>query len=646
MTNLSGSNSSFKQYIFKSWQQCTSLAIDPELKTAPKVTEEDFLLICQKRKHLLLNIARPVINKFSPFFDYSEYIAALTDENGTILYIYGKDTLTKVASEYGFVVGSTFSEEAVGTNAIGTCLALGQPICIVGQDHFVKQWRNFGCAASPIRDPFSGEIIGSLNLSSYADAFHIFSLGFVESLAIMLETTLRNMSYPHNYKTHDLIIKQFLDTSKEAGIHDGIIAIDLNGNILASNKVIHSMFPIDSYTQPRNIDQLSSIIQDKLFQSNSSAVSFITKSENNTNNDNHYLANFLPIFNNNKMHEGWIGRFLKISSGDKAHGKIAVANRKEDYLQPIYISSSMSQIINNAKKVASFSSTKIILGESGVGKEILAKFIHANGPRATQPLITLNCAAIPKELLASELFGYEAGAFTGARLKGKPGKFQMANHGTIYLDEIGDMPLDFQSYLLRVIEEKKVTRLGGTESIPIDVQIIASTNCDLKKLVKENRFRLDLYYRLNVISIFIPPLRERKEDIIPLAEFFLEKMRGKLGGMKKKLSPQVIAALLNYNWPGNIRELEHVIEMAHAVANGDVIVISDIREDILSEAFCSSASMISRQNTNGEDEKIKMTIKMCAGNMSKSAQILRVSRSTLYRKMRKYDIPLKTLAPR
>ncbi|MBT6503216.1 MAG: sigma-54-dependent Fis family transcriptional regulator [Deltaproteobacteria bacterium] len=316
------------------------------------------------------------------------------------------------------------------------------------------------------------------------------------------------------------------------------------------------------------------------------------------------------------------------------------ANIQEKYSQPIYISSSMSEIINKARKVADFASTKMLLGESGVGKEILAKFIHANGRRAAQPMIALNCASIPKELLASELFGYEAGAFTGARLKGKPGKFQMANGGTLYLDEIGDMPLDLQTYLLRVIEEKKVTRLGGTESIPLDVQIIASTNCDLKKLVDEKKFRLDLYYRLNVIPIVIPPLRERKEDILPLTEFFLEKMKEKLDGIQKKLSPEVIKVFLNYNWPGNIRELEHVIEMAHALSTGTVIDITDIGEDVLSVNCCSSENLISGQKRNAEDEEIKMTIKMCEGNMSKVAKVLHVSRTTLYRKMEKYNIPL------
>ena len=643
MEQLLDSNSSFKQYILNSWNQCRSLKIDPGLQRAPQIPKNEFSSICRERedlKKLKMNTTMPITSEFRHYFDSWEHTVALTDENGVILSINGHEEFVEEASESGYEIGSSWSIESVGTNAIGNTLTLGKPICVVGKDHFVEKWKVYACAASPIRNPFSGEIIGSLNISCRADTFHFFTLSLVTSWAMTLETALRNVSKICDYKKHNLIMEQFLEASKKADIREGIIGIDLNGNILDSNKEIYSILSCEGYTPLKNISQLSPKLQERLIQSNSTAGARVTKIGKEVSGDNAYSANYIPIFNNDKMLEGWIGHLLKISSDRKAHGKRVDANIQEKYSQPIYISSSMSEIINKARKVADFASTKMLLGESGVGKEILAKFIHANGRRAAQPMIALNCASIPKELLASELFGYEAGAFTGARLKGKPGKFQMANGGTLFLDEIGDMPLDLQTYLLRVIEEKKVTRLGGTESIPLDVQIIASTNCDLKKLVDEKKFRLDLYYRLNVIPIVIPPLRERKEDILPLTEFFLEKMKEKLDGIQKKLSPEVIKVFLNYNWPGNIRELEHVIEMAHALSTGTVIDITDIGEDVLSVNCCSSENLISGQKRNAEDEEIKMTIKMCEGNMSKVAKVLHVSRTTLYRKMEKYNIPL------
>lgn len=643
MSRLRDLSISYKQFVAKSWDQCTAMAIDPELKKAPKITKKEFLLICQKRKHLLLQISQPIVNKFSPFFDYSKYIIILADENGIILFVNGNPELIKEGLKYAFDIGACWTEESVGTNAIGNCLALGQPICVVGEEHFVKQWRAYACAASPIRDPFSGEIIGVLNLTCHTKDFHIFSLGIVQSLTDILEGSLRNISNTRNYNKHGLIMEQFLEASKEADQQDGIVAIDLNGEILAANKIIHSILSNKTQMPFKNLFHYDPNLRDALSQSKATSVSFSTKLKGGIHGRNNtYLVNCVPIFNNEKVHEGWIGRILQISSGSGNDGTMAASPvLKENPLHPIYISSAMSRIVNRARKVASFASTKLILGESGVGKEILAKFIHVNGPRATKPFIALNCAAIPKELLASELFGYESGAFTGAKLKGKPGKFQQANRGTIYLDEVGDMPLDLQAYLLRVIEEKKVTRLGGTESIPIDVQIIASTNCNLKKLVKEGKFRLDLYYRLDVITLVIPPLRERKDDIRPLAEFFLEKVREKLDGVKKRLSPQVLDALHDYNWPGNVRELEHVIEMAHAISNGDIIGLADLREDIFCNSFCWSENLVSGNQTNIEGEKIKMTIKMCDGNMSKAARTLDISRTTLYRKLMKYGIPVK-----
>jgi len=431
-------STSYKQFIVKSWDQCTAMAIDPELKKAPKITEEEFLLICQKRKHLLLQISQPIINKFSPFCDYSKYVIVLTDENGIILSVNGNQDLMKEVSQYGFDVGACWAEESVGTNAIGNCLALGQPICIMGEEHFVKQWRDYGCTASPIRDPFSGEIIGALNLTFRAESFQIFSLGIVQSLTDTIEATLRNISNTRNYNKHGLIMEQFLEASKEADQQDGVVAIDLNGEIHAANKIIHSMLSNETQTPLKNLFHYEPKLREALSQSNATSISFSTKlKEGIHERNNTYLVNCVPIFNNEKVHEGWIGRVLQISSGSRTDGKmVASPVLKENSSQPIYISSDMSKIVSRARKVASFCIDEINSWGKRCRKGSAGKIIHVNGPRAAQPFIALNCAAIPKELLASELFGYESGAFTGAKLKGKPGKFQQANRGTIYLDEV------------------------------------------------------------------------------------------------------------------------------------------------------------------------------------------------------------------
>ena len=637
MSLLSGLNASYKQYIIKSWDQCASLEIDPDLKRAPKITDEEFLAICQMRKNLLLQIAVPTISKYRHYIDYMKYAIVVTDENGTILHISGNEEFKREVVTYGFDVGTRWSEDSVGTNAIGSCLSLEQPISVVGDEHYVRLWRQFGCAASPIRDPFSGEIIGALNLSCHVEDFHVFSLSIVEMLAEIIESTLRNTSNTRSYGRSGLIIDKYLEACKEADVNDGMIAVDSEGEIIASNKKIHSIIESDTNSPLKNLFDLYPILRKKLDPSVNTPVAFSTKLHGKVNEGTTYLAHFIPIHSNDSRIEAWLGRLVSISSADMSRGNRSDGNP----LKPIYVSLAMSKLISKAKKVSGFASTKLILGESGTGKEVMARFIHAQGTRAAQPFIALNCAALPRELMASELFGYEGGAFTGARLKGKPGKFELANRGTIFLDEIGDMPMELQSYLLRVIEDKKVSRLGGTEPVPVDVQIIASTHRDLKNLVRDEKFRLDLYYRLNVINITIPPLRERKEDILPLAEFFLEKVGSKLDGVRKKLSPQVKDALLGYRWPGNTRELEHVIEMAHAISDGEIIGLEDLQEEILSGTSGVDETPAGRQ-AFPEENKIRMTIDMCEGNMSKAADALNVSRTTLYRKMKKYGIPLKS----
>ena len=239
----------------------------------------------------------------------------------------------------------------------------------------------------------------------------------------------------------------------------------------------------------------------------------------------------------------------------------------------------MQEIYKLAKKVSSSSSTVLILGESGTGKEVLAKYIHFCSKREG-PFIAINCAAIPEDLLEAELFGYEKGAFTGA-VKSKPGKFELAHKGTLFLDEIGDLSLKLQAKLLRVLQEKQVERLGGNNPIKVEVRIIAATNKDLEKEVKEGRFREDLFFRLNVIPIKLPPLRERKEDIPLLAQFFLKKICQREGIEEKRLSPEALKILTEYSWPGNIRELENFIERLVILTEGEVIEVEDLSLEVL-----------------------------------------------------------------
>lgn len=308
----------------------------------------------------------------------------------------------------------------------------------------------------------------------------------------------------------------------------------------------------------------------------------------------------------------------------------------------IYKSRIMHQIFELTLKVAKVDSNVLITGESGVGKEIIAKIIHKASPRAQKSFLQINCGAIPENLLESELFGYEGGAFTGARRKGKMGYFELSDGGTLLLDEIGELPFNLQVTLLRAIQEREVLRVGGTTPYKFDVRIIAATNKNLEEMVNKSLFRADLFYRLNVVPIWIPPLRERKEDIIPLAIHFLEKFNSKFKA-NKRFEPEVLRAFEQYNWPGNVREMENVIERLVIIVDDEIIDINHlpfiennqeiqgVNIEVLNPIPLQEASEIL------EKKLILKALQIC-GSTRKAAKVLGVSHPTVIRKAQKLKI--------
>jgi two-component system NtrC family response regulator len=309
-------------------------------------------------------------------------------------------------------------------------------------------------------------------------------------------------------------------------------------------------------------------------------------------------------------------------------------NEKYKDLNLIGESKAIKEVLSTVARVAKSDSTVLIRGESGTGKELVARAIHALSDRANQRFISLSCAAIPETLLESELFGYEKGAFTGATRR-KEGRFELADSGTLFLDEIGDLSLETQVKLLRVIETQEFERLGGEETIKVDVRIISATNQDLEKKIKEKSFREDLYYRLNVISIFIPPLRERKEDIIPLVDHFIEKSNQKTGKNIQGLTREAKDILFSYPWHGNIRELENVIERATVLSRGEAIDKSDLAHLSFQRIDEISPTLLLKDL---EKSHILKVLEKTGGNLSQAAELLGIHRNTLRLKMKEYGI--------
>lgn len=296
-------------------------------------------------------------------------------------------------------------------------------------------------------------------------------------------------------------------------------------------------------------------------------------------------------------------------------------------------SPAMKQVFELMSKVLDNDITVLIEGESGTGKELVARAIHYNGSRRKGPFIAIDCGAIPENLLESELFGYEKGAFTGA-VASKPGKIELANGGTLFLDEISNLKPDLQSKLLRILEEKKIYRLGGVKPIEVDVRIIAATNVDLEEMVKAGKFREDLFYRINVFKIKLPPLRERKEDIPLLVQHFVKLYARSFSKSVKGVTPAAMQRLLSYDWPGNVRELENLIQRAVILCDGDYI-----DEDALQIPTRSRQMGLAGKSLDEiEKEAILETLKMTGGNISQAARILGITRKTLRMKMDKYGI--------
>ena len=334
-----------------------------------------------------------------------------------------------------------------------------------------------------------------------------------------------------------------------------------------------------------------------------------------------------------------------LENTQKCYHKKSEKNRRAKYFfKDIIGNSSESKNVKIlAKKSANTNSNVLIVGESGTGKELYANSIHNASNRRLGPFIKINCGAIPAELLESELFGYEEGAFTGAKKGGKKGKFELANGGTIFLDEIGDMPMCMQVKLLRVIQEREVERVGGNILNKIDVRIIAATNKNLEQLVKKNKFRVDLYYRLNVIRINVPPLREIKEDILLISDFLIKKVSNKLGIYIKGVSKEAKEYLYNYNWPGNIRELENVIERSANLLDSDFIIKPQhLPKQILKshtiKIHVEKDKYLKDIISEIEKEAICNCLEENNGNKNKTSKILGISRASLYKKISEYNI--------
>lgn len=631
-----------RPFIFESWKRSKKYGVHPFEVKDKKLKSEELGLLQHKNANLI-HIAHSYIQHLYTFVKGTNFVLALTDAEGYVIDLVGDDNMIQARTrKSGLTIGSCRSEEYAGTNGIGTCLAVGHPVQIWAQEHYIKPHHNYVCSAAPIRNEV-GEIIGCLDVVGPIGLPHTHTLAMVSASADGIE---KEIKMKRAYEKITVINNQMSSTIQS--ISSGIIMIDNLGIITQHNKIACEIlgFYQGSLTRHNISDfintQASSIdLIDIRRDFQNREVTIATKNGSKLS----LSLSASVVYNDLSEKTGTVLIIDELKKIHKLVNKISGFTATYTFDSILGDSHSITAVKGVAEAAAQSRSNVLILGESGTGKELLAQSIHNASQRANGPFIAINCGSLPKGLIESELFGYERGAFTGANKDGHPGKFELADGGTIFLDEIGDMPLELQASLLRVLQTKEIVRIGGKQKKQIDVRIIAATNVNLLDSVRKKEFRDDLYYRLDVLSIQVPPLRERTEDIIPLANYFIHSQNKILGKSITNLDQQVERVLLTYWWPGNIRELENVIERAVNLAQSNVITLEDLPAVVVSDMPANDSVNIrpkppKHTTKNKASEILTEALQAEHGNVSRTSQRLGIPKRTLYRRIKKYNINL------
>lgn len=599
-----------------------------EYNYAPSL-DRDALEMRYQEKSLLLKASDPFIYQLESMLGDSQCIILLSDEKGTMLrVIEGSRKLEDQNRRFRLVPGSIWNEETVGTCAHGISLIHGIPMQICGPEHFCEKYEDIFCSAAPIFDG-NKNLAGTLSIVS--PSFHqqnAHSLGLVVSMAWAME------------KEFQLSLSSKLLNVAMESAEEGVLTINNSGIITNANAIARNYFdPLlehDLIGMPYTTIMGKQGFIEEVLREGKSVSDRLIHLERWDQRIN--ICSVQPINEAAGPSIGCIITFKKVVRSRKKPGSLTL---KYKFSHIIGQSPELEQAIRLAEKFSYLDANIILQGESGTGKEMFAQAIHSKS-RPLGPFVAVNCAAIPSSLIESELFGYEGGSFTGAEKQGRPGKIELADGGTLFLDEIGDMPLDLQPVLLRVLDEKRIMRVGASQYLPVDFRLITATNKNLTEQVEADLFRTDLLYRLKVLEIEIPPLRERGQDIILLANHFLRSIAERQKVAAPIMSDMTKVTLLNYAWPGNVRQLENAMLYALNIC-GDRIILP---EHLPAEMQTAIPRTITREKSEIDSLSIKEVEKIFiaealqqnGNNISLAATSLQMSRSTLYRKIKEYGI--------
>lgn len=630
--------------IARSWKRCLEAELDPWSMNQPPQDLELLRSVCDKYAEVLQGF-EPVLQYLVAVFNSN---ASLANKQGFVFRL-----LTPLAN-YPRTLGTFCAENTVGTGNITVAIHENKPYRVDGYEHFRAYSQSYSGVAAPVNGLMGEDFVLCINnphvpLPENALSVCITAAELAAKLCRSRRETFMHLSSACFF---DPIIQS--DSAL-------VIVTDPSGNILTANEAAKHYLP-GYEKQPYGSVSLSKYLKDKAdltylidgsFKNNPRPIAFKGAAKGS-------VASLSPLRSRKiELINGTVHNVLVFEKTSET--KPETEPDRAAVMIPNYIGESDEwKVVDTlVRRVAPFNANVMILGDTGTGKEVVAQALHRLSGRKGE-FVAINCGGLPRELLSSELFGYESGAFTGASSSGSMGKFEFANGGTLFLDEIGDMPVDMQVSLLRVIQEQRITRVGANKSIPIDVRIIAATNQDVKKLIDAHRFRADLWYRLSTIEIRMPRLRERQGDVPLLAGYFNEQFSRKLNIPVRALSTEVMDALDCYPWPGNVRELRNVIEKSLIIAGDAPLAPEHLPEEIRN---CVRPSPVGApplkahaaptddapttpklMREKKEREKIIRVLQEEKGNISRAAKVLNMSRNTLYRKIQKMDIRIEIFA--
>jgi transcriptional regulator of acetoin/glycerol metabolism len=631
-------DSSVYDLIKKSWVRCVNdYGLDPARRQPARIVTDSQLREHQEQLEDFLHVARAGMEQLYKRISSLGYVLLLTDAKGVTVDYIGNDALEKDLKKAGLYLGADWNEQFAGTCAVGTCIVEQTPLTCHRDDHFDSTHISLTCNSAPLFQP-NGEFMGVLDVSLLTPPMVRESQMLTLQLTSLYAQLIEDANFLRHF-SHRWILRLGTAWALVDVCGEQMLAFDEDGIVVGANsgarkRLGQSGLAVGTQLIGKQLTDIFNCSIDEIWRlskaSHASERSILGTFDHET-----FYASVLPPRYN-------------------PHGSKAVGETREHApelpacpaLERLAGNDQqMHRILAQAKRLVNKGVNILIHGETGTGKEVFAKALHESSNRAARPFVAVNCAAIPDSLIESELFGYTAGTFTGARNKGMKGLIQQSDRGTLFLDEIGDMPLHLQTRLLRVLSEREVLPLGADKPVPVALTVVAASHRDLRKLIAAGQFREDLYYRLCGATLFLPPLRERQDKRYLIERIFAEE--AKEIGSSPSISEAAMDCLLAYPWPGNVRQLRNVLRFALALSDGQLVVAEDLPREIVdpspagqSDGIASQAQAAPApaQPISSEAQQLLTALIRQRWNVTAVATELRICRATVYRHMKKYNI--------